>query len=112
MNMFKINPGELRHLIIIQNLTISKDNDGFEVESWQDLFSARAKINNTTGKEFQAGMSENSSVTTKFTIRSSRAYNVTTKNRIVYNDNLYDIKYVNNIFENNIYLEIVAELVM
>lgn len=110
--MFKINPGEFKHPVIIQSLEITKDQDGFEVEEWQDLFKPRAKINNTTGKEFQAGASENAIITTKFTIRASRAYNVTNRDRIVYNNNVYDIKYVNNILENHIYLEIVAELVM
>lgn len=109
--LYNIDSGELRHLIMIQEYIAQKDNEGFLIEEWQHYLTAKSKIVNTSGKEYQKNMSTASISTTKFIIRASKKMPVTTKNRILYNNDIYNIKYVNDIGEFHEFLEIVAELV-
>lgn len=110
MAEFKINTSEFRHPIKFQRFE-EINNFGIIQENWIDLYSTRAKINNTTGKEFIANNGITSSVTTRFTIRYNHIHKLTTKDRLIYKDKVYNITYINNILEKNNYLEIVGELV-
>lgn len=111
--MYIINPGEFKHLIKIERLIKDEntDDDGFINRRWYELLTCRAKIVNTSGKEFQLNGGTSSSITSKFTIRANRKFSIQATDRILYNNNYYNILYPNDIMENNIYLEIVAEKV-
>ena len=108
--MYKLNPSEFIHKVTFQRLQES-NNFGIIQEEYVDLYSTRAKINHTTGKEFIANNGITSSITTKFTIRLNRSYELTTRDRLIYKGKVYNITYINNILEENNYLEIVGELV-
>lgn len=107
---YKINISEFKHPITFQRLE-EVNNFGIVQEEYVDLYSTRAKINHTTGKEFIVNNGITSSITTKFTIRLNRNHELTTKDRLIYKGKVYNITYINNILEENNYLEIVGELV-
>lgn len=106
----KVKSGEFKHPIIIQRCEQIVNEDNIPTENWNDLLIARAKIVNTTGKEYMAMNGQVSSTVTKFTIRAPKQTEITTKDRLVYNGKHYNIKHCNNIMELDVLLEIVAEV--
>ncbi|MBC5628875.1 phage head closure protein [Clostridium sp. NSJ-6] len=110
----KINPGEFRHPIIIERCSNNEkevDDDNIPIKRWEVLIKPRAKITNTTGKEFIALLGETSKVTTKFTIRAPRKIKISKKDRILHKGIYYNIKHLNNIMELDILLEIIGEVI-
>lgn len=108
---FNININEFRHSITIERLTQGKDEDNIPFETWQKLFNSRAKVLNVRGEEFYNALSVNSKVSNTFYIRFNRNHTISTKDRIIYNNKIYNILYINNIEEANKYLEIKAEVI-
>ncbi len=110
----KVNPGEFRHPIIIERCSNNEEKLMtiiYLLERWEVLIEPRAKITNTTGKEFIALLGETSKVTTKFTIRAPRKIKISKKDRILYKGIYYNIKHLNNIMELDILLEIIGEVI-
>lgn len=110
----KINPGEFRHPIIIERCSNNEkevDDDNIPIKRLEVLIKPRAKITNTTGKEFIALLGETSKVTTKFTIRAPRKIKISKKDRILHKGIYYNIKHLNNIMELDILLEIIGEVI-
>lgn len=92
----------LNHKITIQQRTITKSN-GLEIENWTRYTSFYASINGVFGSEFmraRAIQEENTlSFTTHYTKQLSK---ITSKDfRIIYNNKVYDITYIDNVkYEN------------
>lgn len=107
--MFKININEFKHLVIFQKFKSTIDDDGFPKEEWVDTYKTRARISNTSGKEFQSSDGTANSISTKFTTRYIKNANIEVQDRIIFNNNIYNITYINNIQEECRYIEIVAE---
>lgn len=106
---FKINPGEFRHPITIQKSTVIKNGDGIPKCIWNDLLNTRAKVINVHGDEYYKALSTGVKIEKTFYIRFDRSKNITENDRVIYNNEIYDIKYVNDIKDMNIYLEIKGE---
>lgn len=109
MKNFKITTGELKHKIFIQRATKIKNDDGLIVESWKEILRCKAKIVNKSGKEIQIASGTATNITTRFYIRYSRGLNLTTKDRIEFNNKIFNIVYASNILENNQWYEIIGE---
>lgn len=107
---FKINPGEFRHQIIIQRFTVGVDDDNIPFETWDNLVLARAKVLNVRGDEYYQAQSINSKVSKTFYIRGCRHLQFTSKDRIIYDDTIYNILYVNDIEEVGHYIEFKCEV--
>lgn len=103
---FKINPGELRHKIIIQYATPGKDEDSKPILLWQEKFITRAKIINVRGSEYIQALGEGVRIDKTFYFRASRTHKVTEEDRIIYNDVVYDIEYANDIEERGVFYEV------
>lgn len=110
MASFKINSAEFRHPITIERYQKIKDKDNRLVEQWTKLFNTRAKILWTRGSEYTEAYATNSEVEATFYIRFNHK-DITSKDRLVYKDEVYDIIYVNNVQEANNYYEIKAKKV-
>ena len=110
MAEFKINTSEFRHSIIIERYSKFKDEDNILREDWERLCGARAKILWTRGSEYTEAYATNSEVEATFYIRFNHK-NITSKDRLVYKNEAYDIIYVNNVQEANKYYEIKAKKV-
>jgi len=110
MAYFKINSAEFRHHIEIQRYIKVKDEDNILRERWDTLCNARAKILWTRGSEYVESYATNSEVEATFYIRYNHK-GITSKDRLIYNDEAYDIIYVHNVQEANNYYEIKARKV-
>lgn len=108
---FTIKNSEFRHKVLIQELKeISKDEDNLPIEEWITIRTAFAKITHQSGNESTISDGDSAKMTTKFFIRYSKIDLTPTTHRLVYNNKIYDIKYVSNVQEANTYLQILAEV--
>lgn len=110
MSEFNISIGEFKYPIIIERYQKVKDKDNRLVEQWNKLCSARAKILWTRGSEYIESYGTNSEIEATFYIRFNYK-NITSKDRLIYKNEAYDIIYINNIQEANKYYEIKAKKV-
>ena len=110
MARYKINPGQFKHMIIIERHQKIKDEENRLVEQWIRLCSARAKILWSRGSEYTENYGTNSEVEATFYIRFNH-YDITSKDRLIYKNESYNIIYVNNVQELNEYYEIKAKKV-
>ena len=110
MARYKINPGEFKHPIVIERYQKVKDEDNRLVEKWVNLCNPRAKILWTRGSEYTENYGTNSEVEATFYIRFNYK-DITSKDRLIYKGEAYDIIYVNNVQESNKYYEIKAKKV-
>jgi len=69
MTKFRINPGNYRHRITIQEKIRTQNKYGEEINNWIDVISTRAGIYPISGKEFYAAEKVNSEVTHKIHMR-------------------------------------------
>ena len=90
-----INAGDYNKKIIIYEVVKTKDSDGFPVEEEKEILTTYAKVKTTKGFTLIANNSDFEKAYTNFTIR----YPITEITR----------KYLNNIDEANIELEIQAK---
>lgn len=112
--MIKIPAAEFRNPIKIQRFFNGIDEDNIPLKEWKDIVPNkifRAKILNISGKETIIAQADAIINSKRFYIRYSRSLNLSNKDRIVYNNKIYNITYVSDIEEAHKYYEIVAELV-
>lgn len=110
MARYKINPGQFKHMITIERYQKVKDEDNRLVEQWIRLCSTRAKILWTRGSEYTENYGTNSEAEATFYIRFNH-YDITSKDRLIYKNESYNIIYANNVQELNEYYEIKAKKV-
>lgn len=103
---FKINPGEFRHPIKIEYFTYEKDIDYINKKVWKVKLSTKAKILNVRGDEFLQAQGTGLKIEKTFYIRANKSIILSEEDRIIYNNTPYEIVYINNIIERNLYLEI------
>ncbi|WP_196007899.1 phage head closure protein [Clostridium tyrobutyricum] len=97
---------ELKHKITFQKLTTTTNENGFEVEVWEDYSTAWAAISNLMGREYFAAAAVQAEKTVKFTIRYLQG--ITDDMRILFEDKQYNITFIDNIKYRNKYIEIKA----
>lgn len=97
---------EFKHKITFQKLSITTNENGFEVEEWQDFITCWAKVENLRGREFFAAEAVQAEKTVKFTIRYLQ--DLTEDMRILFEDKQYNITFIDNIQYRNKYIEIKA----
>lgn len=104
--MIQVEIGDLRHRITFQKLTTSVNENGFEVETWEDFKTVWAAVSNLHGREYFATAAVQAENTVKFTIRYLTGLDTTM--RIVFQGKQYNITAIDNIKYQNRYLEIKA----
>ncbi|ACO84546.1 phage head closure protein [Clostridium botulinum] len=117
----KVKIGEMRHRITIQKYNTYQNENGFDIEEWDDYKTVWASMNNLWGKEFYAAKSTNSENTVEFIVRyskdlekiNSKEYRIktikdknTTKEKDKYR--YFDITFIDNIKYENKWLKIKA----
>jgi len=85
-----MNVGRLRHRIILQSKTLTRDAYGGETITWVDLATVWAECLPLSGREFLAARAEVAESLLKIRIRW-RA-DVSTGNRVVWDGRTYDIE--------------------
>lgn len=110
MGRFKINPGELKHPIILQEISLVKDpKDFINKPKWIDKIKTRAKILNVRGDEYIQAQGVGLKTEKTFYIRASRLHQINEEDRILYKDIPYEIEYINDIENLGKWLEIKAK---
>ena len=102
--------GELRHRITIQKLTTGINENGFEVETWEDYRTVWAAASNLHGREYYAAAAVQAENTVKFTIRYLSG--VDAAMRICFQGKTYNITAIDNIKYQNRFIEIKAQEVV
>ena len=88
----KMDAGQLRHRVTIEDLIVTQDDLGIISESWQEVATVWAEIRPMSGREFIAANAIQAGVTTKITIRHMDG--VINKMRVKHKDTIYNIKAV------------------
>ena len=98
--------GELRHRITFQKPVISTNENGFEIETYENYKTVWAKVSNLSGKEYFEAAAIQKEKTVKLLIRAG--VNVDESMRIFFNEKNYNIIFIDNINYRNKYIEIKA----
>ena len=101
-----LHSGKLNKKIIIEVVTETRTNSGAISEAWATHAEMFASITPVNGKEYFAAAQVQAENIVKFRIRYQSG--LTTKMRILYNTNYYDIKSILNEFERNDVLILMA----
>lgn len=96
--------GWLRHRVTIQEKVVTRDTYGEEDFTWNDLHTVWASVEPMRGREFLQATSEQ--VVYDTVIKMRHGVDVTPENRIVWNQQHYDIDSVVSILEKGKELEI------
>ena len=104
-----INAGKYRHKIKIYKTTIVTDAQGFQKEERTLLYSPHADVKTTSGMTIYRNDSDFEKALTRFTIRYPKNIVIERKMEIDFHGKTYLIKYVNNVNEADVELELQAE---
>ena len=100
-------PGELDTQIIIQRVTLTPDGIGGNSEDWNTFDTVFAKIVGNTGRESEQGEQVEADAVYTFTIRNRADLLMT--DRILFNSQFYNIRFIPDIGVRPLYLDIKAE---
>lgn len=103
---FNIKSNELIHKIVFQRYELLKDSDGKPTYIWTDLYETRGKVLNVRGREYIQAFGTGLSIGKTIYVRYNHTHHITNEDRILYNNEIYNIVYVNNVEESNKWLEI------
>ena len=98
------NAGKFKHKISIYQTVITKDSQGFPVKTRTLVLSPYASIKTTRGMTIIKNNSDFEKAYTNFTIRFPHT-TITRDMEIDYNGKTYDIQYLSNVDEANVFLE-------
>lgn len=98
--------GDLRHRITFQRLISSINENGFEIEDWQEYKTVWASVSNLSGREYYQAAAIQAEKTVKFIIRYIEG--VDPSMRILFKDNQYIITSIDNMKYENKHIEIKA----
>lgn len=115
-----INAGKYNKKITIYQVLVTKDKQGFPIETKEVVLKPYAKVKTTRGFTLIANNSDFEKAYTNFTIRYSQTvinayYNSQTSNRdmlVAFNNKNYSVQYLNNIDEANVEIEMQCKEVM
>ena len=98
--------GELKNRITLQKLIATTNDNGFEVEDWQNYKTVWASVSNLYGKEYFEAAAIQAEKTVKFTIRFIAC--IDESMRIMFKNKVYNITFIDNIKYQNKFIEIKA----
>ena len=101
-----VRAGELRHSLIIEAKTTSKNDYGEKSDTWSTVATVRAGIRPLYGREYVESRAIKSEVTHKIIMRYYSG--LTTKHRLKFGARYFDIETIMNLEERNQLFEILA----
>lgn len=107
----QINPGVFDKKIEIVRYELIKDADGFEEKAEVVVLMTWAQVTNVSGSEILRSDSDFSKVKTRFLIRTPKI-KIDKDMEIKFNENAYNIVYINDYSYDRRYTEIMTELVI
>lgn len=104
-----INPGLLRHKILIQQLSISQDSELNITENWIDIKTLWSNPMSKGGREFYRLQNMNSEITEVFQIRFCK---IDVRNRIYFKCKQFEIIDIINVNERNMEILITCKAII
>ncbi|GHV24942.1 hypothetical protein FACS189465_2580 [Clostridia bacterium] len=104
-----INIGNFNKKIEIISYILTKDDDGFEIKTENMVWSTWAQVTNTSGTEIIRSNSDFASVKTRFLMRTPKVA-VDEDMVIKFENQIYEIIYINDYGYNRHYTEIITNL--
>ena len=101
-----MNIGKLRHRIEIQSYSTSADDVGQPIKSWSTDMTVWAWVRPMSGREKMNVGQAVGEITHKITIRYNDSIAVI--NRIKFGSRYFDINFIGNYDERNVFMEIMA----
>ncbi|NFE94361.1 phage head closure protein [Clostridium botulinum] len=101
-----MNTGDLKHRVTFQRFTTVVNDNGFEIEGWQDYKTVWASVSNLYGREYFEVTAIQAEKTVKFTIRFIKE--IDESMRIKFREKQYNITSIDNIKYANKFIEIKA----
>jgi len=98
--------GDLRHRITFQKLITAVNENGFEVETYQNYKTVWSAVSNLSGREYYQAAAIKGEKTVKFLIRYMEG--IDESMRILFRDKQYNISFIDNMKYINKYIEIKA----
>lgn len=105
-----IKISELNKRISIVRNNIIVNSNGIEEEAEVNIADIWCKVQNMSGTEIFKANTDYSKTTTRFIIRYRK--DITTEDYILFNNNKFNIVYINNYNYSNEFLEVVGELII
>ena len=97
----------LRNSIVIQRLTKTSDGIGGAASTWSTAYTLNAKAKDLSGNEIYTADRIETIATFEFIIRYIS--DITTKDRVSYNNRLFNIVRVENIDESSQWMRLIGE---
>jgi len=98
--------GEMKHRIIFKKIIVTVNENGFEVEEWQDFKAVWSKVSNLSGREYYQAAAVQAEKTLIFLIRYIDG--IDTSMRIQFNNRQYNIIFIDNMKYSKTYIELKA----
>lgn len=105
-----VNPGELNKKIEIIKEVTTKDDDGYDVVTPETIRAPWAKFTRTSGTETAKANADFGEIKVRFLIRYSPTV-ITRKMKVKYNEDLYNIIFVNDYEDSHEYIELWCDIV-
>ena len=102
-----MNIGKLRHQIELQSYTTTADDVGHPVKTWSTYTTIWAWVRPMSGREQLNAEQVTGEITHKVTIRYHSTIAVT--NRIKFGSRYFDINFIGNYDERNVFMEIMCK---
>jgi SPP1 family predicted phage head-tail adaptor len=99
--------GKLRHLIELQSSATTTDAVGQQVKTWTTYATVWAWVRPMSGREVMSSQQAVGEITHKVTIRYDDSIAVT--DRILFGTRIFDINFIGNRDERNIFMEIMCK---
>lgn len=96
-----MNPGELNKKITIQRYISDKDINKIKIQTWKDIKTCHANVKNLSGKEYWTAKAYEAERTVIFTIRYNSMPDISLKDRIKFNNKLFNISLIDNVLYKN-----------
>lgn len=99
-----MNPGELRHQVVLQSSTSAADSYGQMIQTWATYATVWSKITPLSGRELESAQQISEEITYEITIRYNAL--VASEQRILFGARIFEIVTSLNKDEKNEYLEL------
>lgn len=102
----KIKNSDLKHIISIEKLSEEKNEYGILVKKYHEILNTKARVNNIDGSESNDNQGIHNKIQIEVYIRFNPLVKIKDTDRIKFNDDYYEITYIDNLDNYNKWLRI------
>lgn len=113
MSWVNQDSSKYKHSILFQRKYAVQEVNGSWSESWKSLYHCKAEVNNLSGNEFWTALGNKQQNIVIFGLRNNiKLSELSDKDRILFNDNIYEIMFPDDIFYAGSKLKIKAKKIV